>query len=108
MNTSLIISIIILAIIICAGLWFFRGKLFNKNKVDAKKSGDAEAYFTMGNEYRKKGNYDKAIECLEKAVEINPNLAKAYSNMELVYEALGNQDKATECFQKAKMIRNNK
>ena len=55
----------------------------------------------MGVAYRAKGNYDKAIECYQKAIELNPDLAKAYYNMGVAYYAKGNFDQTIECLQKA-------
>jgi tetratricopeptide (TPR) repeat protein len=40
----------------------------------------AEEYFNEGNEQFQRGNYEQAIKNLDRAIEIDPNLAFAYSN----------------------------
>ena len=40
----------------------------------------AEAYYNRGNAYGKKGDFDAAIQNLNKAIELDPELAEVYSN----------------------------
>ena len=61
---------------------------------------DAEDFFNMGNAYYKKNNYNNAIECYEKSVELLPNLPNSYFNMGNSYYLKGNYDKAIESYQK--------
>jgi|GEM_PF-3771313 len=62
---------------------------------------DAEAYLTIGNAYAHKGQYDKAIENYNKAIQLNPNLAEAYYNRGVAYKHKGQYDKAISDFQTA-------
>jgi len=64
-------------------------------------SKNINKYFTLGNDYTKKKEYDKAIEAYQKAIEINPNNAWAYNNMGLCFYHKKEYDKAIEAYQKA-------
>jgi len=46
-----------------------------------------EDYLNRGHTYYQEGNYDKAIECFEKAIELNPDFAEANGD---TYYSLGN------------------
>jgi tetratricopeptide (TPR) repeat protein len=62
----------------------------------------------MGLAYGEKSNYDKAIECYQKVIELKPDYVDAaYFNMGKAYQHLNNQDKANEYFEKASIISNN-
>lgn len=52
--------------------------------------------------YRK--NYDKAIETLNKAVELNPESIAAYNSLARVYAAQGNSEKAEEFTKKVQSV----
>jgi superkiller protein 3 len=52
-----------------------------------------------------KGNFDKAIECWQKAIELEPDFAEAFFNMGMAYETKGNKSKAAECKKKAEELR---
>ncbi len=62
-----------------------------------------EAFFwdNIGTVYRKLKNYTKAIECYEKAIEIDTNDAETWCNLAIVYGSINNYTKAVECHQKA-------
>jgi tetratricopeptide (TPR) repeat protein len=60
--------------------------------VEATKSGDARAWNNLALVYAKAGNYDKAIECLNKAD--NAVVAELNNNYALVYAADGEIAKA--------------
>ena len=47
------------------------------------------------------GEYHKAKECFEKAIEINPNHLGAYNNLGLVFKELKEYQKAKSCIEKA-------
>ncbi len=49
----------------------------------------------------RKGQLDEAIECLKKAIELDPNLAVAHSELGLVLRIKGQLDEASACFRKA-------
>ena len=44
-----------------------------------------QTHTTMGLAYGSKDNYDKAIECYQKAININPECAVTYYNMGVAY-----------------------
>jgi superkiller protein 3 len=60
----------------------------------------------MGNAYGKKENFNRAIECFEKAIEINPDDANVYYNLGLVYRVKGNNEKGIGYIQKAARLGN--
>jgi superkiller protein 3 len=62
-------------------------------------------YMNQGLAYDGKGNFDEAIKCYEKAIEIKKNNHKAFNNMGLSYFKKGNHDKAIECYEKALKIK---
>lgn len=66
-----------------------------------EKEPTAENYFKLGNNERINENYDKAIECYEKAIELNPEYAMAYNNRGYSYNKLGEEEKAIEDYSKA-------
>jgi superkiller protein 3 len=66
-----------------------------------KKEKQAEKYFQQGYAYNNKGDYDKAIEYYNKAIELNPDYAVAYYNLGNVYNNKGDYGKAIEYYNKA-------
>ena len=56
-------------------------------------------------EARKK--YEKAIECYDRALEINPNFVEAWNNKGNVLDELGRYEEAIECYDKALEINPN-
>ena len=52
-------------------------------------------------EYYRARDYDQAIECFNKAVELNPNFYNALSNLGSLYNRIANYDKAVECLNKS-------
>lgn len=68
-------------------------------------SRKAAKEFQKGMLQSEKGNFEKAIEHLEKAVREAPNFLEAYNNLGTQYQRLERFDKAIECFQKAIAVR---
>ncbi len=68
---------------------------------------DWSIFYTLGNAYAKKEEYDNSIEAYKKAVEINPKKDIAYNNMGYVYRYNGEYDKAIEASLKAIKINPN-
>lgn len=61
----------------------------------------ANAFLERGNAHYCKGQYDKAISDYNKAIEINPGIARAYTNRGLAYRRKGQYDKAISDYNKA-------
>lgn len=57
---------------------------------------DAKEFYRVGNEHYEKGDFDKAIEYYNKAVEADPLFDKAYYNRGLAYACKEDYDKAIE------------
>ncbi len=55
----------------------------------------------MGFIYHENNKNNKAIECYEKVIKINPNYYNAWNNMGVVYMELNKKEKAIECYKKA-------
>ncbi|MDR1346049.1 MAG: tetratricopeptide repeat protein [Bacteroidales bacterium] len=61
----------------------------------------AAKFFTRGNTYYDKCDYDKAIEDYNKAIELNPDDANAYNNRGNAYALKCDYDKAIEDYNKS-------
>lgn len=62
----------------------------------------AKEWTFAGINYNLSKNYQKAIECFEKVVKIDPQFKEAWYSMGHAYKELGNHQKEVECFEKAK------
>jgi tetratricopeptide (TPR) repeat protein len=58
-------------------------------------------YLLKGNEYYYRKEYNNAIQCYDKALEIEPNDSKAWNNKGTALGQLGNYEEAIKCFDKA-------
>jgi Flp pilus assembly protein TadD len=56
----------------------------------------AEEYFEQGIANAKKGEYDRAIENYNKAIELKPDDAEAYYNRGIAYKNKGEYDRTIE------------
>jgi len=61
----------------------------------------ARSYQVMSQAYQRKNDKDKAIQALEKAVEIDPSYAAAHNDLAIAYEHEGQLDKARKAYEKA-------
>ncbi len=61
----------------------------------------AAQWNNKGLEFYNSGEYNKAIECLNKAIELNPALDMAFCNLGATYNLLGNYEKAAEYLNEA-------
>lgn len=61
-------------------------------------------YFNIAYSFGEKGDYEKAIENYDKAIELNPNYETAWYGKGWTLEKLGRKDEAEHCFQKAKEL----
>ncbi len=66
--------------------------------------GNTEAFLLLGSVYRNQGASDKAAECWERCLEINPDDAKAYDKLGRIAFQKGNYLKAVELWRKASEI----
>jgi len=55
----------------------------------------------IGISFGEAGEYEKAIACFDKAIELNPEDAKAYNNRGLAYANLKQYERAIEDYNKA-------
>ena len=58
-------------------------------------------HILKGNEYYYKKEYNNAIQCFDKALEIDPNNASTWNNKGLVLDHLRKYDDAIQCYDKA-------
>jgi tetratricopeptide (TPR) repeat protein len=72
-----------------------------KDEIINIKNKQVQSLFKEGNAYYDTGNFDKAIECYQKAIELKPDKVMAYYYMGAAYENKCNYDKAIECNEKA-------
>jgi tetratricopeptide (TPR) repeat protein len=63
-------------------------------------------WFDKGLALGELGKYHEAIECFNKAIEINPHYEYAWNNKGVALDKLGKYHEATECFNKAIEIKN--
>jgi protein O-GlcNAc transferase len=68
------------------------------NKKDLKQS---QYIFNMGNEYKRQGKLDDAIDCYKKVIALTPKFAGAYHNLGNVLREKGRIDEAMACYRKA-------
>ena len=64
-------------------------------------NGNGQDWFEYGNENYDGGNYNKSIECYEKAIEENPRYADAWYNKGTALSKLGRYEEAIEAFDNA-------
>lgn len=64
-------------------------------------------YVNLGTAYINSGQYDKALETNQKAIEINPKEACAYHNLGIIFQKIGDLNKAILMCKKALEIKPN-
>ena len=62
---------------------------------------EARDWLIKGNDYLEEGNHEKAMECCNEAISIDPNYADAYFIRGLVYTDIGAYEEAIKDFSKA-------
>ena len=55
----------------------------------------------------KEGEFEKAINCCQKAIEIAPSYTSSYHNLALIFQELGEIQKAIDCYEELKQIEPN-
>jgi tetratricopeptide (TPR) repeat protein len=71
---------------------------------DARDSDDGREYIEQGVAYHKKGDYDRAIDCFTKAIQIDRSKAQGYFNRGIAWVSKGEHGKAIEDFTAALRI----
>ncbi|HEC80221.1 MAG TPA: tetratricopeptide repeat protein, partial [Firmicutes bacterium] len=61
---------------------------------------DTEEWFDAGNRYLKNGDYEKAIECFDRALELSPENDDIWYNKGVAHKRQGETDIALECYEK--------
>ena len=61
----------------------------------------AEINMRLGLNYMQRGDYEFALEKLEKALQQDPNLPSAHNTIAILYQRLGEEEKAEKHFKKA-------
>ena len=75
--------------------------------IDNASGASAVCYNNRGTAYAKRGQYDKAIEDLNKAIILYPDYSDAFSNRGIVYSKLGMLKNAIESFNQAVALKPN-
>jgi tetratricopeptide (TPR) repeat protein len=57
-------------------------------------------YYNLGITFKELEEYQKAISCYEKAIQINPNYADAHNNLGNILQELKELQKAKNCYEK--------
>ena len=60
-----------------------------------------KAFTSLGVAYFRKGDFDKAKECYQKSLEVNPALVYTHNELGKLYMSTGNEEEAIEEFRKA-------
>jgi len=71
----------------------------------ATKQAEADEWFNKGNTAYQSKDYDEAIKCYKKSVEIDPSFASAFYNLGIVYGVKGMLDEAISAYKKVLMIK---
>ena len=59
------------------------------------------AWYKKGYEFGEVGEYKKALECYDKALEMDPNFIMAWISKGNMFRELGKPEEAVECYDKA-------
>ncbi|GEM_PF-1929620 len=68
-------------------------------------NNDPEVWKNIGNDFFNKGQYDEAIRCFFKAIELNHDYLDAWNNLGYTYFKLGQVEEADKCNKKVKEIK---
>ena len=62
---------------------------------------DAVDWHNEGIDLHRSGNYEKAVQCYDRALEIDPKGADVWNNKGVALDALGRYDEAVQCYDRA-------
>lgn len=91
-------------IVVVVSLWLMGCTLAGGTRPTTHAAPDpkaAEINVSLGLNYLQRGEYEIALEKLEKALQQNPNLPSAHNTIALLYQRLGENEKAEKHFQQA-------
>ncbi|MBT8137486.1 MAG: type IV pilus biogenesis/stability protein PilW [Gammaproteobacteria bacterium] len=97
-------------IVICALLVVFAGACVTTGDVDPVEADPREAALTnlrLGSEYLQRGERERALNKLTRAVQQDPHLAPAHAYLALAYEQLGRADEAGRHYRTALRLDDN-
>lgn len=69
-----------------------------------RRSKGADYWNEKGNSLYRRGKYEEALKCYEKALEIDSKFAKAWNNRGYVLAKMGRKEEAVKCYQEALKI----
>ncbi|MEJ2093930.1 MAG: tetratricopeptide repeat protein [Gammaproteobacteria bacterium] len=76
----------------------------NSIQVTGQTNRVAETNLNLGVEYLKRGNYEKALDKLNRALEADPKYPPTYNALGILYQKLGKPDEAEGYFKRALRI----
>jgi tetratricopeptide (TPR) repeat protein len=104
-KTRLFVLIVILAGMLLGTLTYQKNKEWRNEETLYKSilpfSQTPRVYVNLGNIYARKGEFDKAIPCYQKALQIAPGQTEAYVNLGYIYIAKREYKKAEDILEKA-------
>ena len=74
------------------------------NVAIASETESAEVWFNKGVDLYEQGKYEDALECFDKAIELDPDFSDAWYNKGLVLQYLGREEEAQKCYEEAEKI----
>jgi len=66
-----------------------------------KESNNIQVLNYLGNVFQDQYKYDEAIDCYQKAIQLNPTFAGSYYHLGTVFDVMGQYDKAINYYKKA-------
>lgn len=98
MKKSELVAVLSLAVFLASGCV----SSTTTGAIEREPSGDAAEYnYELGRSYLQNENFELARDRLERAIDIEPRMAKAYMALGMTYEALDNPRLATDSYEKA-------